>query len=143
MPLAALGQHVPEQDDVIGHDPVRAQVEQAGHPEPVVRRVRRIVVRAARLERKSRDRAHALRTEPDGHPWHPEAIREDYLQLRAMDRQLKAIDLLLHYSGLAEPDEPLRHPAGTGPDARRALLERIAALIKAGEPATDPPKRLN
>src|SRR6266403_812734 len=40
------------------------------------------------------------------HPQHPEALKYELLALRAIDRQVRAIQLTLHYSGAGDPEQP-------------------------------------
>jgi Flp pilus assembly protein TadD len=122
---------------------VRTAIRQ--HLLPVVKRIGLVIARAREMERQARERASALRTEADGHPQHPQAVKEDLLALRPQDRQLRAAVILLHYAGLDAPDD-VKPPAGTGPDARAALLKGIEEIIKAttateGAPAADPQKK--
>lgn len=55
------------------------------------------------------------------------ALKYDLLALKAMDRELRAINLVLHYSGAGEPDQP---PLLTQ-DKRTALMQRLERLIRA------------
>jgi len=40
------------------------------------------------------------------HEFHPEALTYEALALKAIDRQLKSANLLMHYAGLNQPDAP-------------------------------------
>jgi len=55
------------------------------------------------------------------------ALKHEAFALKAQDRQLRAINLVLHYSGAGEPDQPelLKR------DARAALVERLDRMIRA------------
>jgi len=94
----------------------------------------RLHARARKMERLAVKRAAALHTD---HEQHPQALNELKLALRAQDRQLRAINLVLHYSGAGEPDQPplLRQ------DQRSELVKRLERLISAEstpEPAPGP-----
>src|SRR5712664_3317079 len=67
------------------------------HLLPAVRRVSRAAVRAEFMANAARKRAAELRKI---HEQHPSAVAEDVLALKAMDRSLKASNVLLHYAGL-------------------------------------------
>lgn len=86
--------------------------------------------RARKMERLAVKRAAELHQE---HEQHPQALNELKLALRAMDRQLRAINLTLHYSGAGEPDQP---PL-LGKTQKDALLQRLERLIGA-ESAPEP-----
>jgi len=123
---------------------VRTAIRQ--HLLPVVKRIGLVIARAREMERAARERAALLRTEVEGHPCHPQAVREDQLALRAMDRQLRAATVLLHFAGLNDRDDQVKPPVGVGPDARAMLLKRIEEIIKAttateSAPAVDPKKK--
>jgi hypothetical protein len=75
------------------------------------------------------------------HPQHPEALKYETFALKAKDRRLRAINLVLHYSGAGEPDQPdlLK------PDQRSELFRRLERLITAETqpdpgPKDEPPK---
>jgi hypothetical protein len=90
--------------------------------------------RARRMERRALKRARELHQE---HPQHPQALEELAFALKSMDRQLRAINLVLHYSGAGEPDQP---PL-LGQPQKVALLQRLERLITAEtqpEPAPGP-----
>jgi hypothetical protein len=63
----------------------------------------------------------------------PLALKYEVFALKAKDRRLRAINLVLHYSGAGEPDQqnPLR------PDQRTELVKRLERLIRA-ETTPDP-----
>jgi len=94
------------------------------HVLPCVDRLVGIMRRARKLEREA---------EKVG-------LEGSMLVLKAQDRQMKAANLLLHYSGLNQPDRP-GAATGTIVDARQALFSRIEALASKAlaEPKTDPP----
>jgi hypothetical protein len=104
---------------------------------PAVRRLALIGQRAAVLERRARKRAIGLREQ---HAQHPQAVNEDFLALKAMDRQMKSANLLMHYAGLNQPDKPGDRSQPLQ-DPRQALLKRIEELANkaASEPKTEPP----
>jgi len=86
--------------------------------------------RARKMERLALKRAAELHVE---HEQHPQALQELAFALKAMDRQLRAINLTLHYSGAGEPDQP---PL-LGKTQKDALLQRLERLIGA-ESAPEP-----
>jgi len=97
---------------------------------PTVHRLARVGSRAAQMEREARERAAELRKL---HPQHPGAVAEDLVVFRAMDRQLRAGDLLLSVAGLTEPEKPAaagRSPEEKVIDHRAALLKRVQELVE-------------
>lgn len=92
---------------------------------------------AIRQERRALKIARDLRAI---HPQHPEALKYENFALKAKDRRLRAINLVLHYSGAGEPDQPdlLK------PDRKNELVKRLERLIGAETqpdpgPKDDPP----
>jgi hypothetical protein len=55
------------------------------------------------------------------------ALKYDLLALRAMDRQLRAINLVMHYAGADEPDAPVAQNMKLD---RATLHERVRRLIE-------------
>jgi hypothetical protein len=131
-----IERHRTEQADV-AKSVVREELRR--HLVPLVKRAARAAKTAGLIKEAARRRARDLRALPDGHPQHPQAIKEDVLALKALDRELRAANLLMHYAGLNQPDQP---GAPTAPADRAALLERVQKLIAhvgAAEPKSEPP----
>jgi hypothetical protein len=99
---------------------------------PAVRRAARGGQHAEVIERRLLRKARQLRETV--HEFHPEALQYEALALKAIDRQLKSANVLLHYAGLNTPDAP-GQAAQPQQDQRAALPRRIDEIIKAGPPA--------
>jgi len=56
-----------------------------------------------------------------------EAATADEMALKAIDRQIKVADRLMHWAGIDQPDEPKKQSAQ---DKRKALLERLQKLAQ-------------
>jgi hypothetical protein len=114
----------------------KRRTELADVAKSVVREeLRKELLPAIRRIARAGRRAKAIRREAKKH-----GIEGAMLELKAIDRECKTANLMLHYSGLNQPDkigdktQPLQDP-------RQALLKRIEELANkaASEPKTEPP----
>lgn len=102
---------------------------------PAIRRLARGGQHAEVLERRARTIARKLRAQV--HEYHPEALKYDAFALKAIDRQAKVANLLMHYAGLNQPDAPGQSAAANVD--RAALLKRVMDLAREPDPPVDPP----
>lgn len=88
---------------------------------PALRRAARGGIKANEIEKRCSRQAREARKAKD----HALAADLDALTLKAIDRQVKVADLLMHYAGLDQPDAPTKHSAA---ERRQALLKRLEEL---------------
>jgi hypothetical protein len=88
---------------------------------PALRRAARGGIKANEIEKRcSRQAIEARKAKNPGL-----AADLDALTLKAIDRQVKVADLLMHYAGLDQPDAPTKQSAA---ERRQALLRRLEEL---------------
>lgn len=88
---------------------------------PALRRAARGGIKANEIEKRcSRQAAEARKAK------NPALAADlDALTLKAIDRQVKVADLLMHYAGLDQPDAPTKQSSA---ERRQALLKRLEEL---------------
>lgn len=130
-----IERHRTEQADV-AKSVVREELRR--HLVPLVKRVARAAKTAGLIKEAARRRAADLRRVAGEHVYERDALKEDALALKAIDRELRAGNVLMHYAGLNTPDQPGQ---GTQPpqDLRAALEKRIRELVDAPEPGPKEP----
>jgi hypothetical protein len=112
----------------------KRRTELADVAKSVVRdELRKFLLPAIRRVAKAGARAKAIRREAKNH-----GIEGAMLELKAIDRECKTANLLLHYAGLNQPDKG--GAAFKVEDVRAGLLKRIELLAQgASDPKDEPP----
>jgi hypothetical protein len=90
---------------------------------PALRRAARGGIKANEIEKRLSRQAKAARD--DGNE--ADGATLDVLTLKAIDREVKVADLLMHYAGLDQPDEV---PKQSSAERRAKLLKRLEELTK-------------
>jgi hypothetical protein len=88
---------------------------------PALRRAARGGIKANEIEKRVSRQANEARAANRTKL----AASLDALTLKAIDRQVKVADLLMHYAGLDQPDAPTKQSAQ---ERRQALLKRLEEL---------------
>lgn len=97
---------------------------------PALRRAARGGIKANAIEKRVSKQANEARRAKD----YGLAADLDALTLKAIDRQVKVADLLMHYAGLDQPDAPAKQNAA---ERRQALLRRLEELTGNREPVAE------
>lgn len=97
---------------------------------PALRRAARGGIRANEIEKRISKQANAARAANRTKL----AASLDALTLKAIDRQVKVADLLMHYAGLDQPDAPTKQSAQ---ERRQALLKRLEELTSKPDRVAD------